>query len=390
MNVERGTHSKFECTWEEFSGGPPIIPQNPDRYPAVTIKDPEGQIITNGVANRTSERSYLYEWFVPLDATLTAAEQLHHWTIEWDIITLLGQQLRQTMQFDVIDRITVPEEEKAYAPLTLIGDSERLIIRFDRELEEIGLQLVRNVGDVAIFSANTVGSDDDPTMIHKAYDGGQVAYWIDTPTLGTSTTSTGQYIAIWRSREKRLSPQVTQLQYIRVPEPAFWRLLPSLRMFIDKLHKATRLPQAYTDGDCYEYLTKGIDIINRYSPPSSWNVATFPYNTYGLEGMAVEAAGFYALAAQYISEVELGFEFTGQTVTLTYDHAAGYSDMMGRIMDDLNAVVPPLKVYVRRWGAPGSLGVRPMPGELGRESRIIPFTAGMGVMDNLTRLGLLI
>lgn len=389
MKLIRSTHVTFEACFEEYPSGPAIIPANLDRYPSVVIRDPSGQIVEEGVATRVSDRNYSFEWFVPLDAELTTREQLRTWQAEWNIITLSGQQLRQVTDFDVIDKISVPVEEREWTQIALLGSSERLVVRFERDQLDISLVLVRSVGGNPIFTATEIGGEDEPQKIHKVIDEGQVAYWVDTPAL----TGTGQYIAIWTTRERKLSRVFHTMQYLRVPEPIFWGVLPELRIFIDKVHKKVGLPQAYTDSDCYEYLNKGIDILNRYTPPTSWVIGSFPFQAYGLQFFWVEAAALWGLGAQYLSEVELGFDFSGQTVQLQYDHTAGYAEMISRLQDDLNENVPKIKTYIRRKSGAGSIGVRPMPGEIGLESRVIPIGGGAGgyssTLDNLVRLGLI-
>jgi hypothetical protein len=73
------------------------------------------------------------------------------------------------------------------------------------------------------------------------------------------------------------------------------------------------------------------------------------------------AAGWYGLNAQYLTEVDLGFAFSGQTVTLDYDHAPMLAEAINRFKDFLDSNVTPAKVALIRSTSPvGVFAGKPM------------------------------
>ena len=72
-------------------------------------------------------------------------------------------------------------------------------------------------------------------------------------------------------------------------------------------------------------------------------------------------AAWYALNAQYLMEVDLGFAFSGQTVTLDYDHAPMLAEAINRFKDYLDNAVSPAKLsFIRATSSVGVFAGKPM------------------------------
>lgn len=60
--------------------------------------------------------------------------------------------------------------------------------------------------------------------------------------------------------------------------------------------------------------------------------------------------------AQLLAESDLGFDFSGQSVTLRVDRAPNIESMLGRIEQDLDRTIRPLKQMLAKAGATSGTG----------------------------------
>lgn len=373
--VTRGTNVIFAETFFETDGSV-IVPTDPSRYPQISILDPEGTIVQEGLGVQISEGRYQYTWFVPVDAVLNNAAQT--WSVVWYMDAHGGRVVNKELQFDVTDVTDITDTERAFSYLTMLGTSERLFLRFRVPQEEIVCTVTAPDGSQILTPA---------TSMNRVDDRGEFVYYFDTPAL----TKTGDYIVVWQSRQTRISSAVTSVQMLRVPENCFYYLAPALRMLIDKAQKRTGLVQAYSDPDIYEYLKKGVDILNGYNPISSWTISTIPF-TAGFETFLTYAAGIYALQAQILGETDINkFSFSGQTATLDVDRTPGYESILQRMQDQLDKNVEKAKIGLMRQRSMSYNANRPY--DLSINSLIIPLQFRVGHALNglplLTTIGLI-
>lgn len=354
--------------------GTPLVPADSAQYPAVTITDTEGVVIQTGVGVDISTGTWSYQFMIPADGVVSTDE--HPWRIDWFMTTTSGRQVELSQNFAVVDVLTLTPDDRAYTILTALGDTARLMVKYRSAQSEIKLMLKDTHG---------CGIDMTSSIQSTTADGWYV-YWVDTPAWQT----VGQYLVQWTSRQAFTSPTQTVIQQLRVPEPEFWFMDPELRMMIDKVQKKAGHVQAYSDSDIYEYIRKGLDIINgAYTPVSYYSLGQVwhsPLNAY-----VIMAAAVYGLQAQLISETDLSFDFSGQTTTLSQDKTSGYATAI----DSLNAViaagVPVLKKGLAYQGFAGTNGLRPYSMRFG------PFMAkiaGRGMVNDaiipIGRLGILV
>lgn len=338
QSVVRGSVALFEQLFVDQSGDP-IIPGDPTRYPEVTISDRDGVDVQTGIAIAIGDGRWRFQWFVPADAELSTA--LDQWAIEWRIITSTGREVVKSSNFAVIDTIEANPTERAYTSLVYEGTSDRLIIKFRNKPNEISLR----------FDDGRIVTDLTPS-INEVRQDGYFVYYADTPPLDR-----GCYMSIWQSRENLLAPQVTFVQQTRVPDRSFWALQPDLRMFMDKVQKKVGHVQAYSDSDMYGYLLRGVDVINGYNPPTNWGLQTM-LNYAGLSSYLLLAAAWWGLQAQYLSEGELAFNFSGQTITLDVDRTSYYDSALSRIKEYLDNLTKVKAALIRKVSV-GSVNVRP-------------------------------
>jgi hypothetical protein len=365
----RGVNTVFEQLFLDDSGDP-LIPID-SSYPAVSIVSPSEEIIQQGVATSLGQGRYRYNWFVPADAELSSSNTA--WKINWFFLTPGGRQVDKTSTFSIIDNVVASSEERAYTNLTQNNTSERLFLKLSSEPSEISVSLMDISGVTETYIPTKIIMD------------GYNTYYADTSELGV-----GKYIATWKIRETPISPAQSFVQQIRVPENHFWFFQPSLRMLIDKAQKKEGHVQAYSDSDMYEYFLRGLDIINSVTPLTSWAFGSIPAIG-GFDTFLIAASAWWALQAQFISEGELKFDFTGQTISLNVDRTATYNDAIAKLGDYIKTELPKTKKSWLRRGNVGHLATRPY--DYGLTSLVVPVSRGLGgssqILPLLSRIGLI-
>jgi hypothetical protein len=127
-------------------------------------------------------------------------------------------------------------------------------------------------------------------------------------------------------------------------------------MVIDKYQKRKEIVQAYMDSDIYEYLKRGLEVVNSWHPLTNYFITSVPTP---LTPYWLLAGQLWGLNAQHLMEVDLSFAFSGQTVTLDYDHTANIDTAIQRavqfLTDHLTVAKTPL---LRRSSATGVMSGR--------------------------------
>tara|TARA_Y100000310_G_scaffold339024_1_gene430409 strand:+ start:389 stop:1528 length:1140 start_codon:yes stop_codon:yes gene_type:complete len=374
QKVVRGTSVLFQELFIE-EDGTPLLPSDPSAYPSLSIMSPTEEAIQTGVATQVpaSPGRWQFSWFVPADAELSTSDT--PWQIEWVMLTNGGRQVTRSANFVICDNIEATPDERQYFNLTFCGQSERSLIKFKDRQDSV---------KVSLMCGSTV-TDLSPT-VQEVQQGQYYVYYVDTAPL----TQTGSYMVVWNTRQTPLSPASTFIQQIRVPEMLFWQLQPDFRMLIDKLQKKIGHVQAYSDADLYGYLQRGVDIINQTNPITGWSLHSFP-TQYGMTTFLIAAAAWWGLQAQYLSEGELSFSFSGQTVTLDVDRTGIYESAMSRLKDYLDSELEKTKRNALRRVSVGAIATRPYDFGLtslvtrvqtvnGGNSQVLPLFSRLGLV----------
>lgn len=375
QKVVRGTAVLFQELFIE-EDGTAILPGDPSAYPSISILSPTEEIIQTGVATQVpgSPGRWQFSWFVPADAELAPEDT--PWRIDWCLLTNGGRQLTRSAHFVTIDNVEASSDERQYFNLTFSGQSERLIVKFKDPQDNVQLTLV---------DPSNTSVDLTPRLQTVQQDQFYV-YYADTDPL----VRTGCYLVIWNTRQTVVSPPNTFVQQVRVPELMFWLLQPDFRMLIDKIQKKVGHVQSYSDADLYGYMQRGVEILNQTNPITGWDLTNFPAR-YGFTTFLIAASAWWGLQAQYLSEGELSFNFSGQTVTLDVDRTGFYADAMGRLKDYLDSELQKTKRNALRRVSVGSIATRPY--DFGLQSlvaRVQTVNGGSNqILPLFSRLGLL-
>ena len=105
----------------------------------------------------------------------------------------------------------------------------------------------------------------------------------------------------------------------------------------------------------------------------------------------IAAAAWWGLQAQYLSEGELSFSFSGQTVTLDVDRTGIYESAMSRLKDYLDSELEKTKRNALRRVSVGAIATRPYDFGLtslvtrvqtvnGGNSQVLPLFSRLGLV----------
>lgn len=319
-DLVRGTQHNFQAEFKEFDGSP-MIPTDSENWPQVVIKDTEGTVVATGVGRQIADGKWQFPWFVPVNADLTAEDEA--WTIDWTLVTANGHSRSVSEIFRIIDRIESTPDEQQQSYLTNDGGTIRVLMRRPNRLHRVKLDIKNGINSepwlsVTKVATNSTQSDPDNPyrLINEVRQDGEYVYYYDVGPL-----SAGEYQFHWTLQESSVSPIDVEVQIGRAVPDIFWHYNVELRALIDKLQKSQDIIQSYGDADVYSYVKGGLDILNFINPPTNFVLYDIPLTgSRGLRTALIYTSAVHAINAQQILEVELNFDHSGQTVTLSYNH----------------------------------------------------------------------
>lgn len=359
--------------WENQAQQIPLVPLDAGRYPAYTIYDPTGLAVQTGVASIDGAAPHYKVLFTPgLDATLTNDDR--RWRIDWFFVTDTNRPVQTSEIFDMRDVDVTESEIVEYKTLALEGATKRLHIATQKRPVSISMQL-ENANDTTnvILPLPAVFPPSGPNpSLTELQDGDRYVYYYDVPPNNPPTfegmvagSNGNTYQAIWTILETPISEEQHEFQILEVPPRSALQYFPGLRMVVDKFQKNRRAIQAYQDSDVFEYLKRGLQLVNSTNPVHlSWTMTGVPSS---IQPYWLLAATVWGLNAQHLLETDLQFSHSGQTVTLDYDRTAGIDAGISRALDLLGGGsangalgLPAAKMQLYRKNSPvGSFAGRP-------------------------------
>ena len=324
----------------------PLIPSDATKYPSVSIIDINGQIVTNRLAIEIVPGRYSFEWTVSDNAVISNDDR--RYKCHWNFIAESGRQLTSFTEFDVKDPDIEPSfEDQAIKQVVLENKNIKFRYVTSHKPYELSCDII--VGNTVIYHALFV----DMNMV--TYNGNFIYSFIVNNSLYKAGA---EIVGIWDILETPIShPQQLHQSYYTIA-PDIIPNITSLRMIIDKYRKQKDLPQHYDDGELLEYLYRGANILNAMFPTTNWSYTAFPQP---LKAHLFLTSAIYGLNAQGLLETDLNFDFSGQSVTLGYDHSSGLDSAISRMWSWLEAQVPAVKTaFVRSQSAVGITVVTPV------------------------------
>lgn len=319
----------------------PIIPINSD-YPKYSIYDPSGVEILAGTGS-PGVGAGVWQAQLMLDENLALTTPEERYKITWVMVNANNQQFTFSQEFELFDHVVSEPENREQKYVTLAGQAVRLRITLDHEPDDLGVALFQgNDESNVLFSA-------PKTSLTKVRNGNEYTFFVDLPA---STTLINQkYSIIWKTRRTLTDTEQFTFQSMSAIGPATMNLITSVRMLIDKFQKRLGTVQAYEDSDIVEYLERGGELVNAQFPITYYSFGNMPS---ALNVYHIMLSSWYALNAQQLLEIDLGFDFSGQSVTLNYDHASALADVMSRWQEFIKENLTAAKTSILN--ATGSVG----------------------------------
>lgn len=335
----------------------PLVPLDASRYPSFQVVDINGQIVSAGLATVDGTAgNYRVEFFCPADAPISNDDR--RWRLEWFFIDEDNRQVHKVTEFDVRDPDITASEVRDLKLMAMACQEFRVFIRELKRPYSIRLD-VMNAGNPDELIAENVlfpgSGSGNQTLLTETADSETFVYHYTIPIDLLRAGYT--YQAVWQISETISTAPQFAFQIIEVPQPTILQFFPSLRMVIDKYQKRRELLQAYQDSDIYEYLLRGIEIVNGWHPLTSYTMTSLPSP---LIPFWLLAGQLWGLNAQHLLETDLQFDFSGQTVTLNYDHTGNLDTAIQRatsfLADNLTKTKTPL---FRRASGVGAFAGKP-------------------------------
>jgi hypothetical protein len=340
----RGETANFVVHFYQDAGHTiPMIPLDSAKYPQYTIFDINGNAVQSGVGSpEITQGRYKTDFEIPLDALLSS--DLGRWRIEWIMVSDTNQQINFVEEFDIKDTVITASETREQKFITLIDSTYRAILRQPINVGEVNISIYSSTN---MDTKVSEGSLTDGSIKYAA-DGDSIVYYydIESSIIGKQTA---MFSIIWGIRNTPIEPQSFVYQVLNVVQPYSLALVTSLRMIIDKLQKRLGTVQSYEDSDMIEYLTRGSELVNAQYPTTFFGYANMPQ---ALTVHHIIYSAWYALQAQQLLNTELGFSFSGQSVTLDYDQSGGLGDLASRWQEFLTSTLPAAKMALVRRNSP--------------------------------------
>lgn len=320
----------------------PIVPINSD-YPKYSITDPYGVEILSGTGS-AGVGIGVWQAQLVLDDTLELTSPEDRYKITWTMVNANNQQFSSTKEFELSDQEVGEPENREQKYITLSATEVRLRLTLDSEPDDLGVAVFQgNDENNAVFSA-------PKTSLTRIKSGNEYTFFVDMPSTVTQNVNE-KYSIIWKIRQTPSSTQQFAFQSMQTVGPATLNLITSVRMLIDKFQKRIGTIQAYEDSDIVEYLERGGELLNGHFPLTYFGFSTIPS---ALSVYHIMLSAWYAINAQQLLEIDLGFSFSGQSVTLDYDHSGALSDVLGRWKDYIDGNLTAAKTQILN--ATGSVG----------------------------------
>lgn len=337
MRLFRGQQVTFSKALKDSNGNP----INPATRVTARVLSPLGTEVSSGPASYNLDtRQFEYRFIIPLDADFSTLDK--SWTIDWSFTLEDGQVLDIVVEFDV-----VAENEKLPENSILLNAKTLETVEFfiPEKAQSILLEMLDG-SDAVVYTA-TGPSAFEVVPVEEGY--------IYMVKIDTTAYPVDDYLFRLTTKIPSKRSSYIEIVQARIVPNVFWHLYPSLDSLLNKLRKRSSLVYSYTKSDIYEYIRRGISMLNLIPPQTTgWTIESIPlggkwHGGNDLSHYVISAAALWGLQAQLLMYGELNFDFTGQTIGLSYNS----SDAVGRelefLMTQINEQFPRAKeLYLRQ------------------------------------------
>ena len=170
-----------------------------------------------------------------------------------------------------------------------------------------------------------------------------------------STATCGEYLFQWRVVGASGTEPVHIVQVAKVVSVRTMRMVPKLRLIVDKAAKVVDdnpddpVFVGYTDSMLVQFLEGGLGWINAFQPYPMWgSIDAFPDVHWRV---LIDAAVCDALTSQEIFAVDTDVNYSDQGNVFVIDHQPKLSAILTATWNRLAAVVPPMKKHYLQSGS---------------------------------------
>lgn len=376
LTLIRGTvHTFRHSFFEDSSKVIPMTPLDSNAYPFVTITDIFGQVVQTGIAVLDGvPGNYKFDFSVPMDAAISIDDR--RWLCQWDFISNKRRQVTDSVEFDTRDPdipdefLDIGDNPMSHRLLAFPCKRFRVLYPLTSRPYHISLDIVEGSGSTDLAAAGYLfenivfpydPNDPQPNtlQLQETTAGPYYLYYFDIPDGCEYLKACSTYTMLWSVYPTILSPPQITYRTLDVIPLNILPMISSLRELIDKYNKPRHIIQAYQDSQLYEYLKQGRNMVNSIEPPfTNFSFSNYPspFTYFLLLGSFI-----HGLQAQYLLENDLNFGFSGQTVTLDYDHLSAIDSALGRAMDIFKEGLSKAKqAYARATTPVGVVAGRPI------------------------------
>jgi hypothetical protein len=149
------------------------------------------------------------------------------------------------------------------------------------------------------------------------------------------------------------SEPLTITQSVYVLPAGLWKMLPQLRLEIDKAQKLTDPASGcflgYTNSQLFRYLLGGLQTINAYQPSIFFSPDNYPFDMFG--SILVEAALLWGVTSQTLFAVDTDVpSYSDQGQSFVINHQAPLAAYLNSLGARLDRNVPLFKLHFVRSG----------------------------------------
>ena len=351
MKHTRGESVTFQVNFfEDDALTIPRVPLN-NAQPTYDLLDPTGSEVASGVATPVVGQPGKYEvdWAIPDDAPLSRDES--PWRIQLTLTDLNHNSFEELREFEVLPYQPTQNLEKDKGYLVIEGKKGYIHNRRTRRPHSITVEVFNAISSVAIETESLT-----PTEV---VDGETYVYRDSIAADAAGFVVNTNFIAIWEIQETvaDIPRHETELIYIISKKVLIY--MHHLNMMINKLCRDHTVEfDAWTPFEQYNALNYGLKIINSTHPNNvEYSVESVPS---ALGHYLIMAAAIWALQSAYMEQGMLHFNFSGQSVSLDFDHRDWIESSISRFQGVIDQGLSRDKLgYARRSSSRGSLGVRP-------------------------------
>lgn len=333
-------------------------PRDPDGYPITTtepsigVYDPDGTLVAAGVATRVDVGVYQYLYTCPINAIISDG-----WYIQFGA-TIDGEYHLWREYFRVVDKSA---DSPKYADPNQLSSlkTDEYVLALKGRTERVYLEIKIGPDPVSPLSDPTLTVYDlsekvvaTPTV--SGVPGSIGVYYADIPgTLLAQSDS--YYMLVWNYQLSVGAPNRTVMQMLWVAPLVLFRMIPDLRMLMDKAQKPTDKLQGYSDQEMARYLKQGLNTFNMRPPVTYFSLSSLPPIA---EPWVLTVSMLYGLQAQMLQEIDQEFEVSGQTITIRWDHFQNLNSFAQQVAQQWQEQGEKVKIALAL--GPGRLLIRPV------------------------------